>query len=266
MKTLAPILALSLMVPSLQAATIQLASTMNGNSYISEDAATGAFARINAGDGSLGSVGANTGDADGLYPIANVGNSDPGALLGTPVDLFPRETNFQVGSLTYNEAGLTGVGVEVRTILTLDLSAFWSPDPNRTNGTAGSAPTVISDISDRAIGLWLFDAPGSITFGALDATDTVTFTDGVLTSIDLDITTTFALEPFGMPLSFDGTFSITGASLSYRINDTAASFFGTHNLVANLTGTVNAVPEPSSAALLALGLSALMMRHRSRKG
>lgn len=261
MNKLISCLALSLMVPSVQAATIQLASTMDGNSYLSEDLATGSFGRINTGNGSLGSVGSNTGDADAMYNIANVNNPNPGAPWGTAADLFPREANFQVGSLTYNEAGLTGVGVETRQILSLDLSAFWTSDPARTDFSTYGAPTVISDISDYALGLWFFNGPGAITFGGLNILDTVTFTDGVLTSIDLLVTTSFSAS-FGSALTWDGTFSISGNEVSYLINDTASSFLGTHTLVANLTGTVNAVPEPSVSLLVGLSLGGLLLRRK----
>lgn len=252
-------------VPLAEAQTISLNSTMNGNSFISEDAVTGSFARINAGNGSLGSVGSNTGDGDGTYNIANVSNPNPGPLWGTPMDIFPREANFQVGSLTYNGVGATGIGTETFAITAYNLSAFWSADPNRLNAAPGAAPTVISDISDHGLGQWFFNAPGSILFGALDASDTVTFTDGALTSINLAISTSFTIDSFG--LVWDGTFSISGANLSYQINDSADTFLGPSTLVADLTGTVNAVtvvPEPSSLALAGLGAAALLFRRNHR--
>jgi hypothetical protein len=254
----------------LQAATIDLASTMRGMSFLSEDAVTGAFARIGAGDGALGSAGANTGDADGLYALANIGSADPGASVGTPIDLFPRETNFAIGSLTYDGAGLVGAGVETFVITGLDLGAFWSADPSRLDGAAGVAPTVVSDLSDAALGVWFFNAAGGLAFGPLDAADTVTFTDGVLTSIDLVVGTEFSVEAFGALAVWSGVFAITGAEISYQIDDTAlVGGFIPSRLVADLTGTVNAVavvPEPASATLLAggLALAGVALRRRRR--
>jgi hypothetical protein len=62
--TLAIILSAFLLIASTaQAAdqTVSLATTMDPTGFFSEDQLTAAFARINMGDGSLGSVGANTG-------------------------------------------------------------------------------------------------------------------------------------------------------------------------------------------------------------
>ncbi|MEM8756739.1 MAG: hypothetical protein AAGF47_03040, partial [Planctomycetota bacterium] len=79
-----------------QGQTISLASTMDSNGFVSEDSVTFSFAQISAGDGSLGSAGANTGDADGLYSLSLLGQPvGPDDQFGTPVDLFPREDNFQ---------------------------------------------------------------------------------------------------------------------------------------------------------------------------
>ncbi|MEM6312487.1 MAG: PEP-CTERM sorting domain-containing protein, partial [Planctomycetota bacterium] len=158
---------------------------------------------------------------------------------------------------------LSGSGVETTAVTAIDLGEFWTSDPNRTSATPGTPPSVVSDISDRAIGLWFFDAPGSIGFGALDAADTVTFTDGVLTSIDLSIPTTFDVGGS----VWNGTFSITGDQLSYQINEVQPFGFGTSTLVADITGTVGAVgsfviPEPSSLGLL--GVSTLLLSRRRR--
>lgn len=250
--------------PSWAQTSVDLASTMNPTGFLGESAATGSFARINLGDGSLGSVGANTGDGDGVFNFANREATDPGPAFGTPIDLFPREADFLVGSLDH--APITGTGVETLSIVSLDTSEFWSPDPGRTDFTNFDSPSVISDISDYGIGLWFFNGPGSITFGALDSADTVTYTDGELTSIDLEVETVFNADAFGTPVSYSGTFSITGNQLSYQIDDNAdLGFFGTSNLVADLTGTVNAVvPEPASLVLVGLGGLAMLGRRNKR--
>lgn len=244
--------------------SVSLGATMNGNSYFSEDLITVGYSRINLGNGSLGSANALTGDRDGHYLLPGGGHTpatDPNPQpVGSGWDMFPRETQFSIGSLIFDNAGFTGIGTEVFSITSLDLSAFWKADPNRTNTSQGP-PTVVSDISDYAIGLWFFNGPGQITFGALDASDTVTFTDGVLTSINLQITTAFSVQGFGTPAVWDGTFSVTGANLSYQINDSAATFMGNSTFVADLTGTVNSViPEPSALALL--GLAGLITANR----
>ncbi len=263
----------------LQAASISLASTMDGSSYMSENMATGGFSRINLGDGSTGTAGfisnpaspnyANSGDRDGHYllPTSPAPGYSPATHVsptatGTGWDLFPRETNFQVGNLTFDDTGFTGIGTETFTVTAIDLSGLWTSDPNRTVGTPGSMPSKISDISDHAIGLWFFGSPGGISFGALDAADTITFTNGILTSIDIDITTVFTISAYNV--AWDGNFSISGRDISYQINDTAGiPGFGLSTFVADLNGTVNAViPEPSTALLGALGVLFLARRRR----
>ncbi|MEM9754301.1 MAG: hypothetical protein AAF916_13090, partial [Planctomycetota bacterium] len=115
-------------------------------------------------------------------------------------------------------------------------------------------------------GLWFFDGPGSITFGTNDpinpATDTVTFVDGVLSSIDFDVDTTFTADGFGTPVTWTGSLIVSGADISYQINDAQPlGFFGNATLVADITGTVNAVPEPGLAAIASmLGLGLLRCR------
>jgi len=235
------------------AATLQLNSTMNPGSSFSENAITGETFIISNGDGTVAN--GNAGDDD----------SDPN--FGSTINLFPNEVNFSVGSLTYDDAAATGSGTEVFTITGLDLSALWSADPNRTNTTGGV--TVLSDISDFAIGQWLFDGPGGISFGALDAADTVTTIDGVVSSVDLAVTTAFSTTDGAFnTVIWNGTFSITGADLSYQINDTQNFDIGfgvvSSTLQANLTGTVDAIPEPSTLTLLGLGCAGLtLLRRRS---
>lgn len=268
----------------LHAASISLASTMNGSSFIAEDFITGGFSRINAGDGRTGTAGyienpsnpnyANSGDRDGHYiwngsanpaniPTRTTTGTADGDSAGSGYDVFPRETNFQVGSITYDETLVSTTGVSVIPILSIDLGQFWTSDPNRTASGPGSVPTVQSDISDHALGMWFFNGAGGISFGGLNILDTVTFTDGILTSIDLSIPTTFTAS-FGPSMSWTGTFSITGSTISYQIDDTRVTPLGpSSHLVANLTGTVNAVvPEPSTALLGSLGLLALARRRR----
>ncbi|MEM7393695.1 MAG: hypothetical protein AAF492_15225, partial [Verrucomicrobiota bacterium] len=127
----------------------------------------------------------------------------------------------------------------------VDLSAFWSPDPKRTDPSLPNNPTVLSDVSDWAIGQWFFNLPGGISFGSPGASDTVTFVDGVLASIDLSIPTTFTIDAtgfFGVVLNYSGTLSVSGAALTYAIDDSEfLGPFGESTLVAALSGDVKAV-------------------------
>lgn len=239
---------------TLQAQTIDLAGQADPNSFVAEYNITGSQAQINFGDGTPG-------DDDGMYDVTNLSTQFGSA------DVFPNEDNFSIGSLTYDTGAVTGVGVENVAVTGLDLSGFWSPDPSR---TAGGAPTVTSDISDQALGLWLFNAPGSIDFGLLDGADTVTFTNGALTSIDLSVDASFIVDYTfaGSPTSYDGTFSITGADFSFQIDETETSVptaFGVvpaSRFVADVTGTINAVPEPTTALVLLGGGVGLLIRRR----
>jgi hypothetical protein len=250
------------------AATVSLASNMDGDSYIYESQFTGSFARINLGDGLPG-------DADGVYDPNGPGgvlNPNP-TPFGSPIDMFPREANFLVGEITHAAIvpGFTGTVA----IDSYDLGEFWTSDPNRVGDPAGSGgpPTVVSDISDQAIGLWFFNTPGSILFGALDSSDTVTYTNGLLTSIDMEITTQFTgTDPFtSAPIAWGdtpgtGTFSISGNQLAWTILDTEPSLFGPSTFDANLTGTVTSVvPIPGAVWLLGSGLLGLAGFARRRK-
>ncbi|MEL6498442.1 MAG: hypothetical protein AAGJ54_01045 [Planctomycetota bacterium] len=242
--------------------SISLASTMDTDSFVSENAITGAFAQIGQGDGSLGSVGSFTGDADGFYFLSDLGQANPSPIGGSdPLDLFPREENFQVGSLGFDDAAIGGSGVETTAVTSLDLSELWTSDPNRVNGSAGSPPLVISDISDRALGLWFFDSGGSITFGGLDSADTVTFTNGQLTSIDVEVDAFFTIDGSD---DFVGSLVFSGDGISFQVEDTQTlGGFFTSTIVIDLTGTVNAVvPAPGTAMLLVAGVFGASRRRR----
>lgn len=232
------------------AAQVPLASQMDPAGTISESTLTGETFVISNGTGVV---------ANGL-----AGDDDSNPAFGDPVNLFPREEAFEVGTLDFDASGITGSGVENAPIDALDLSGLWSPDAERTNSTPGTDASVESDISDWAIGLWLFNSPGDITFGPLDAADTVTFTNGLLTSVDFSVAASFSVDA----TVWQGTLSAVGDQLSFQINDTQQSFFGPSTLVVDLVGTIDAVgsfaiPEPSAAAMaLALFNVGLLRRRR----
>ncbi|MEM9825857.1 MAG: PEP-CTERM sorting domain-containing protein [Planctomycetota bacterium] len=225
---------------------------MNGNSFIAEYDITGVQSQINFGDGSAG-------DGDGFYNVANLSQQ-----FGTS-DFFPNEIDFGIGTLTYDDTGLIGVGTEIATITAFNPDLFWAQ---------GSTTTDLNDA--QGFDLWVFGANSSVDFGGLDAGDTVTLTNGVLTSIDLATTASISLDHAGRaPGVHSGTFEIIGNQLSFQIDDTAIdvnTLFGTaptSRLVADFTGTVNAVsaiPEPSSFALIGLaGAGIAWRRRRSRR-
>lgn len=214
------------------AGTIPLTSTMNGSSYMAEDMISGGFSRINLGTGA-------SGDRDGHYAWDGV--SDPATIssptsIGSGWDLFPNETSFVIGSITYDGTGLVG-GSGTVPITAVNLGNFWA---------SGSSTT---DISDTALDLWFFGGPVGFSFGALSSDDTVTFTNGVLTAINLTLDTSFSGSVFGNTPEWFGDFSITGSSLSYYIEDEEDFYYddlqliyaGTSTLLVNLGGTVNAV-------------------------
>jgi len=249
MKTGNAVFLASAIATAAAAQTVDLASTARGDSRISEFDLTGAFAQINFGDG-------GPGDADGAYSV--VDNSGP---FGSALDVFPNESAFGLGNLTYDDSGFTGVGVEVLSVTTLDLGQLFTP---------GSSAT---DISGVDLSNFFFSAPVNFAFGPLDTGDTLTFTDGVLTSIDVSIDASFIVDLTfaGQPTSFDGTFSITGNQFSLFIDETefdVPTAFGTapqSRFLADINGRVDAViPAPGAVAVFGAA-GAFGARRRGRR-
>jgi hypothetical protein len=230
---------------------LSLASTMNPNGSLTDFGITGVRSQINFGSGAAG-------DADGFYNAANTSQQFGSA------DMFPNETNFAVGTLSYSNAALTNVGVEVAPITILNPNLFWA---------AGSSTTDINDAN--GLDLWFFGNNSSIVFGGLDASDQVTLTNGIVTGINLTTTATINAD-FGTatPFPFNGTFSIIGNQFSFQIDQTVASVptaFGNFptQFVADLRGTVNAVsaiPEPASGVLASIAaITGIRLNHIVRK-
>ena len=209
----------SMMVHPSLAATVPLASLMDGTSNVREDALTGSQSQISFGDG-------GPGDADGAYDI-----SDLSVRFGTKVDIFPNENNFSVGTLVYDDAAATGYGVEIVGVTALNVD-------------------LTNDISN--LPMILAGNPGSFVFGDPDGGDTVTLTDGVVTGINVDVEVGFTVDfsAFGQaPVTWAGTFSVEGNELSLAIDDTmpVVTPFGVlqSNLIWDLRGSVNAVVDQS---------------------
>ncbi|MEO0512563.1 MAG: hypothetical protein AAF108_06655 [Planctomycetota bacterium] len=227
--------------------TVSLAGTADGTGRIAEFNITGSFSQIDLGDG-----GPN--DNDGFFNVDN-----PSQMFGAG-NMFPNEQAFGIGSLGFDAGSVTGVGIETVAATGIDLSSLWS---------SGSAT---SDISDAALRAQFFEAPTSFVFGALDGADTLTFTDGALTSIDISITASFVVDYTfaGAPTSYDGTFSISGNRFALFIDETefdVQTAFGPQpqsRFLADVRGTVAAVvPAPYSAAPIAMGGLLAGRRRRS---
>ncbi|MEL6499436.1 MAG: hypothetical protein AAGJ54_12115 [Planctomycetota bacterium] len=250
--------------------TVPLASSMNADSFLSIGNPVSSLTwRIGVGDGIVGN--GPLGDDD---LTADSGFIDSDTFR--PSNVFPRETAFTVGSLTFDATGFTAVGVETFQITSLDLGEFIRFDPAvldqppfNAAGWDPNAISVASDIStfeyarqaafpDLATGFRDFGPAANAAF--LDADDTVTFTDGVLTSVDWSIV---FREADGAGLTEDITFGMTGNAftLEYDFLD------GFTQTAADLSGVVGAVgtfviPAPAAATLVALGGLTLAGRHR----
>jgi hypothetical protein len=214
---------------------ISLASVANGaTNYI--EYFSDAFTRINIHPGTYGFA-SSTNPADPRTTIPTV-TYNPNA------DFFPNNENFQLGHLTYDSAGLTGVGTEIRPVTGLSLDLF----PN--------IPRF------------------SYTTSASNISGAVTFTNGLLTSINVssDVSITYAATQPGLysflanqTLTEPGGFQINGNQLSLFIDDEFPSSNPMFPWRAqfDVFGTVNAVvPEPSSLLLLSVGPVVVFIRRR----
>ncbi|MEM9488529.1 MAG: hypothetical protein AAGC55_05265 [Myxococcota bacterium] len=204
--------------------SVDLSASVASASSIAEYDLTGAVASIQYGDGSAG-------DGDGLYNAAN-----PAQQFGTDIDVFPHEGAFAIGSVTYNASAVTGCGTEIVTASSIDLSPLWS---------AGSSNT---DISAVAMGLWFFEAPLSLEFGALNGSDKLIFKRGKLRAINIDLDATFTVDytyGYGSETTYNGSLTFSQKSVSLHFDDTQTNvdtMFGTlpqSRLVIDIDGSLD---------------------------
>jgi hypothetical protein len=161
-------------------------------------------------------------------------------------------STFSVGSISYNEAALTGVGTETIAVSALSVSI---------NGAGLSPLTSAYNLNNNFAWSYAITA-SNLTGGGL------TFNNGVLVGVDLDADVSVSVSWLGNPAAtwastYDGTLSINGDSYAFDVDVTQSNvtpLFGTltgTHLVFNRAGSisaVSAVPEPETYALMLGGL------------
>lgn len=154
---------------------------------------------------------------DGFYQIDN-----PSTQYGS-YEVFPNETEFSLGTLSYDGSGLTGSGDESAPVtgLELDLDAWVDTDGNAYH-TAFSELTGSLALKDGV--------PQSLS---LNAKVTLTYTSGLITG-----------------LSFSGTISVTDNVFALDVDTTNATPLGPLRLRWALTGTANLPPPRASVGAL----------------
>jgi hypothetical protein len=163
------------------------------------------------------------------------------------------------GTVSYDDASLTGVGVETipASALTIDVNKDgFSPinSPNNNGSGVGNAGWD-----------YVIDVTNLVGAG-------LTFVDGNLTSAEFDADVS-VLPRFGgtdtgaFSTSYDGTLSVTGDAFAFDVDvmQDVGTLFGTLSdtrLVFNRAGSIAAIPEPASLSLLAVG-GLLLARRRN---
>lgn len=179
---------------------------------------------------------------DGFFLIGT------GRQVGTGADVFPFEGAFSnIGSISYNAAGLSGTGVESAAItgLTLNVNPYIDPD---------------------------FLGIDNYTTTVNSFSGSLTLFNGAVAGIDMISAVTFTLHG-AVPARFSGAFNIDVNAYNYwnkfslDVDDTFASPFGPVRLAWDVTGSVNnltAVPVPGAAILFSTALAmAGFMRRRT---
>ncbi|MEM6314519.1 MAG: hypothetical protein AAF743_10550, partial [Planctomycetota bacterium] len=160
---------------------------------------------------------------DGFYAISSLPSI--GGAFGSGVDVFPRDNAFDLGSLSYDDAGLTGVGVEAAPI------------------TGYSVEFDLNIADDDALANNANDNRGyGTTISNLQGT--VEFTDSVLTSIDLTAAITFTYRVgTSLFIPYDGTFSVQGDRFDLLVDDTEFAAGQNRRYVWEATGVVDQVVQ-----------------------
>ncbi|CAL1125565.1 unnamed protein product [Cladocopium goreaui] len=221
-------------------ASLPLSGTADGSSRWYEYFSDG-FAQLDQGFGGNPAL-------DGFFLISSLPAFDP---IGGGANVFPNEAAFNLGTISYDDAGLSGSGLENTPI---------------TGYTVDMALNIADDdaIVSQGYTTTLQNVAGSLTFfnGALAAVN--------MTS---DIVFTYDFSGFGGGLlDFTGAFDFNGDSFELLVdNESYPSGFGADIKYAwESTGSIDglaAVPEPGTFALLACGGFSLvvgaLMRNRN---
>lgn len=225
---------------------------------------------------------------DPLHPtgpgtFASVGTLQPASQAGQPgvtfIEGVTEDADFEqtdIGQFDFDGSSITGVGVETIAAaslsLTLDGSEFES-----INRTDLATPFDFPPFGPE--GRSNFNELASlVTLTATNLAGTgLTFTDGLLTSIDLtadvDVLVGSPALPPGLGFTASGTLSFTGATFAFDVDGQSSLPFNIADdvrVLLNRSGVVSAVgvlsiPEPGAAALLFGLLTTLAVGARSRR-
>ncbi|MEM9252935.1 MAG: dockerin type I domain-containing protein [Planctomycetota bacterium] len=156
----------------------------------------------------------------------------PGAPFIDAVTEDPDFDAFDLGVLTFDDSGLAGVGLETiapgLVSLTLDGSDFQSANQTELVPGADAAPFGDTSPTDDIIGRSNrneFANTVTITADAITG-DGLTFVDGQLASVDLDVDVTWsgagaALPPF--PITVTGELTFDGDAWAYDVDGTGSN-------------------------------------------
>lgn len=173
--------------------------------------------------------------ADGFYLIGS------GAKVGSGAIVFPYGGDFDnIGTLSYNE--LTGA-ITGFTVVN-GFQPYVADNDGLPHGLTGGAgySTTLTGVS------------GSVTL-----------VDGAVSAIDLVSTITFSYASYG----YTGTFTINGDRFALNVDDTKTALGRTVRLAWDVDGGVAGlaapVPEPTTYAMMGMGLLAVAGMARRRK-